>query len=269
MRVILNNQSKAMWTTEDIAKAIALRAKSSRAYSHMRTVFNYPLPGISTLQKYISKIDFTPGVLHSVMNLLKHEFMDYSDVQRQAVLSFDEMSLESEYCYNPREDKIYGQESNLTVAVIRGLFSCWKQPVFYDFQKMTVDKLNTIMTECYRIGIHVRAIVSDLGGKNRGIWKEIGISKEKTFSKHPCDNSNVWWFADVPHLIKLIRNNILDYGLTLSTQCKISKSDFEQLMKTDNGEFRLQFKVSDYHINLKGRERMRVRPACQLLSRRT
>ena len=45
------------------------------------------------------------------------------------VLSFDEMHIDSKL------DKILGPFKKVQVVLIRGLFSPWKQPVYFDFDK--------------------------------------------------------------------------------------------------------------------------------------
>ena len=39
-----------------------------------------------------------------------------------------------------------------------------------------------------------------------------------------------------------------------------------ELIDNQSGDFRVAFKVSKYHLNVKGSERMKVRPAVQLMS---
>ena len=84
------------------------------------------------------------------------------------VLSFDEMHIDSKL------DKILGPFKKVQVVLIRGLFSPWKQPVYFDFDKINLDLLFIIkMVES--TGLQVKAIVSDLGG-SQDLRKSLEIS---------------------------------------------------------------------------------------------
>jgi len=45
---------------------------------------------------------------------------------------------------------------------------------------------------------------------NVGLWHNLGISIEKISFEHPITKSNIYAFADAPHLLKLARNHFLD-----------------------------------------------------------
>jgi len=74
---------------------------------------------------------------------------------------------------------------------------------------MTRDILYTIISSLHSVGYHVIAIVSDMGPSNVVLWHNLGISMEKTF-EHSITKSNIYAFADAPHLLKLARNHFLD-----------------------------------------------------------
>lgn len=75
---------------------------------------------------------------------------------------------------------------------------------------MSKDILNSIIEELYKIGFNVMSIVSDMGSANMGLWRTLNISLNNTSFQHPITNKNIYVFADVPHLIKLARNHLLD-----------------------------------------------------------
>jgi hypothetical protein len=76
---------------------------------------------------------------------------------------------------------------------------------------------------------------------------------------------NVYVFADAAHLLKLARNHLLDPGFVKSGKY-ISKTYFEELLQTSTTELTLAHKLSQYHVDVRGSERQRVRPAAQLFS---
>ena len=103
------------------------------------------------------------------------------------------------------QDEVLGPHNYMQVVMARGLFSNWKQPVYLAFdQKMTQDILNKIIIELHKIQFNVVACVSDCGASNVGLWKELGVNINRTFFKHPGTGNNIYMFADVPHLMKLL-----------------------------------------------------------------
>jgi len=79
----------------------------------------------------------------------------------------------------------------------------------------------------------------------------------------------VWCFANVPHLLKLLRNHFLDHGICLPSGTVINKDTPPQLMDRDSGELKIVHKLTPLHLNAVGVERQKVRIAAQLLSRTT
>lgn len=75
---------------------------------------------------------------------------------------------------------------------------------------MNRDILNSIIEELHKIGFNVLSIVNDMGSANMGLWKSLNISITNTSFPHPITNKNIYVFADVPNLIKLARNHLLD-----------------------------------------------------------
>ena len=57
------------------------------------------------------------------------------------------------------------------------------------------------------------AMVSDLGGGNKALYNKLKVDHNNTFFNNPVNNEKNVVFADVPHLLKLIRNNFVDHGL--------------------------------------------------------
>ena len=61
--------------------------------------------------------------------------------------------------------------------------------------------------------------MSDLGGENRGLHNELGITGQdsQNYFLDPSypDEKKIFVFADWPHLIKLMRENVLKNGFTL------------------------------------------------------
>jgi len=101
------------------------------------------------------------------------------------------------------------------------------------------------------------------------VWKDLNVTYENSYVDNPSDVSErirVLQDALVPHLIKLLRNHFID-GFILPNGTKINKTITECILSMDNGEIKLCPKINLYHISVSGRDRQRVRPACELFSR--
>lgn len=78
---------------------------------------------------------------------------------------FDEMNIEGSIAYDPGSDRIYGPHKNFLVVFLRGLFSPWKQPIYYGFdEKLDRSTICGIILEVQRVGLNVRAMTCDNSG---------------------------------------------------------------------------------------------------------
>ena len=131
---------------------------------------------------------------------------------------------------------------------------------------MTKELLFEIIVRVENTGFEVYSIVSDLAGGNVGLHGKLGITVDCSKFINPFDATrHIHVFADVPHLIKLIRNNFVDHGF-LHNDSLISKAPIVELINNQKGDFRMAYKISNYHLNVSGCERMKVKPAVQLMS---
>ncbi|KAK9754753.1 hypothetical protein QE152_g962 [Popillia japonica] len=76
----------------------------------------------------------------------------------------------------------------------------------------------------------------------------------------------IFVFADVPHLLKLVRNHFLDQGFYINGK-SITKDSIQKLLEVANSELTICPKINSSHLELTGPQHPRVRPATQLLSR--
>lgn len=152
-----------------------------------------------------------------------------------------------------------------------GICSKWNQPVYYGFdKKMNKKLLHEIIRDLEKVGFIVCCIVSDFDTANQGLWTELGISIGKTYFENPFDKKRkVWVFADIPHMLKLLRNHLIDQGFLLPTQTIINKSTLEKLVSHNGTELKLCPKLNNTIINLRGAARMRVAPAAKIFSAHT
>ena len=122
-------------------------------------------------------------------------------------------------------------------------------------------------------GVNIWSVVSDMGSKNQGLWKELGVGKvvkgeiQKTSFQNPFDKTrNIYVFPDFPHLLKLLRNHLIDSKLTLPDGVVLDKSIIQDLLEVQKSDLKLTFNLTQKHINVRGQQRMKVRPAFELFS---
>lgn len=87
-----------------------------------------------------------------------------------------------------------------------------------------------------------------MGGKNMSLWKEIDITVEKPFFLTPTGKTFI--FADVPHLIKLIRNHFIDKGFKISSNITINCSPVQELLDLQQRDLKIAHKINQQHLEV-------------------
>lgn len=109
-------------------------------------------------------------------------------------------------------------------------------------------------------------MVSDLGAGNRALYRELNIDHNNTSFNNPVNNENIYVFADVPHLLKLIRNNFVDHGFIFNNK-EINKSIVEEVLDiTSSSDLRISYKMTKDNLNVQGASRQKVKWAAKLFS---
>ncbi len=273
-RRLLNKETKYQrgYTKEDVVTALIIKTSSPKLFRFLKAKKLLALPSMRTQEKYLRHFTCEPGILHDSIFLLKKKMdNEESSHSKLAVLCIDEINTRKLYEWCPRQKKVYGPHKKLQVAQVRGLTHSWKQPIYASFDTtMTKMLLFQIMEELDKSGVTVTAIVFDMA--NTALISQLHLSPETYSFKHPTDPSQqVFCFPDVPHLLKLFRNHLLDDGYDFlgrnGCYASLAKSDLEDLISRDSGELRIMYKVTPpAHLDCKGSARQRVRTAAQLLS---
>lgn len=170
------------WSWKDVSNAICLHAAGPRAYNHLYEK-GFPLPHVSTLQRWYRKNDICEGILTSTIDFMQHKSeLAYDD--KICVLAFDEMKVVEAYEYDQIADLVRKPANNVQVVMARGLRKSWKQPVFFDYDcQMNQKILGSIIVALHNAGFPVVAIVCDMGPTNRKLWKDLNVSVGKI---HTC-----------------------------------------------------------------------------------
>lgn len=191
--LLSKKKKRVCWTYEEIATAFTLRYYSKKCYLYLRSMLNYPLPALSSLRRWACRLDLAQGILKDVLLMMRLAGEDFTSLEKVVVLQFDEVKVRSVQEYDVAKDQVLGPYSQLQVVQARELFSKWKQPVYLAFdQKVTKQLLYNIISELHNISYSVVACVSDCGGGNIGLWKQLNVDMENPFFKHPKTDSNIY-----------------------------------------------------------------------------
>lgn len=239
----LKNRSRAtQWAPETVKKALQIRyACGSSGYEFLRTC-GYPLPAYRTLCGKVQKLDMAPGLDITLLDMLANKLSVYSQTERDCCLLIDEVQLKEKLEYDKGLKRVMGAvvgetasnsaSPGVTLAshalcfMVRGIRTNWKQVIAWFPTGNSISGIKQwelakeIVKLLYARGVIVHAVVSDMGPNNQSMWKHLGISsrRDSLMNKipHPsCSEIQLYFLADVPHLLKNLRNMLLVHKLTL------------------------------------------------------
>lgn len=178
--------------------ALDLYFSGARLYKK-KLVKQFCLPSVSTLKKFIRHIKIKPGTNNVLFETLKKKICKFSDLDKFCLLCVDEMSIKANLFYATDIDKITGFEDlgdeninfqpalAVTVIMIRGIKTNWKQPLAYYFVNSTCPgkKLKNIIlniiSKLRNIDLKVVGVVSDMGSNNIQLSKMLKVCPETPF----------------------------------------------------------------------------------------
>lgn len=192
-------------------------------YEYLRSS-HYPLPAYRTLCRRLQELEINFGIFRDLRTPLLSKI---ENLDKFCILSIDEMHINDSIAVNKHEMKFSGnitlgpvQEkgNQLLVALLRGAMDPWKQVVGCHItgnQTSGVEMKNFIF-ECIdfaaELGLTVIAISSDMGGKNRNLWKMLNVSVNKQgarTNKFDYKGKAVYVIADQCHLLKNLKSALL------------------------------------------------------------
>lgn len=139
-----------------------------------------------------------------------------SEMERIAVITFHEMSLTHDICFDSKLQKMVGPCGKAQVIMVRGLFGNWKQLMCFKFDQAMIKIILIEAITCLDTANYQVVVASTWDMENKRVWSELGITVDKNFFPHPVKtNEVVYAFADIPHLLKLLRNQYINDDLWL------------------------------------------------------
>ena len=271
------HHKKTRWDSNDYNNAVVLACVSSRAYCHVREKLQIPLPHITSVQRFLTKLHCGPGLMLPVLKLLEAQSHKLTKLECLVVGMFDEMCTSRIVCYYYKEDRVLGPFRNAQVVYIKGLFgNSWGCPVWYDFDtRITKEIINMIAEKVYLAGFTTVAYTSDLSPTNQGFHSDIGINLETQEFKHPTTGEKQFVFSDAPHGIKNTRNHLFDDGVVLNPSAPrkdhqvACKEPLEQLMSPTPGAELLPTALSWMHLEAREQDRQKVFIAAETINGKT
>lgn len=219
------------------AFALSMHFYSPRAYNYLREVFEFSLPGESTIRSWYSTVDGSPGISSEAIDELKRMVVEAeSNNERLDVcLMFDEMSIKQHVEWNHSKKKYSGlvqfgngisaDEDCLPIAkeafvfMVVGVNVRFKLPVAYFLIrgigfKSKASLIKQIVAEITECGASILALTFDGLGTNLATCRELGadFNNAKTFVTNPRNNSKICIILDACHMEKLVRNQIASQG---------------------------------------------------------
>lgn len=215
-----------------------LKYLSSAAYHSLRTAGFVKLPSERTLRDYTHYFKSKTGYQEEVDRMLKDEVGE--EVWKKfVVVLVDEMKVKEGLVYDKHSCEVIGfaeldnidaqlnqLEQSPTVSnsppiathllalMVRGLFTSCRFPyAHFPTTAVTGDQLFSVVWEAIerleRIGLKVMAVTADGASSNRKFFRMHSSSGSTTCYKavNPyAQERSVYFFSDVPHLIKTTRN---------------------------------------------------------------
>ena len=212
-----------------------MKLLSSAAYHSLRTSGFIKLPSERTLRDYTHFFKSETGFQPEVDAMLKREAELHDSTQKYVVLLLDEMKIKESLVFDKVSGQVIGfvelnvdhqlqQEEKSTSAdrpvathilalMVRGIFTGMKFPyAHFPTKSLTGDELFSIVWEAVerleRAGFKVIAITADGASPNRKLFHMHSSSAitYKTPNPYTAENRNIYFFSDVPHLMKTTRN---------------------------------------------------------------
>jgi len=259
---------------------------------------------------------FNPDILSRLRTDVKYD--ELKEYAKETILLFDEMKIKSSLVYSKNTGKLIGftelgdineeldefsrkvtgkETKQLATHVLcimaRSLLGHYSYPIaYFSSCGFSSDQLFPVIWQSVRvlesIGFRVSAMVSDGASPNRRFFR---LHEFVDGSNKSLDGVVYWWwnrfdttrkiyfFSDVPHLMKTLRNNfenshghnktrnLMLSELEISWQHIVDRYTQDLGMNRGAPGLRMLPKLTEDHITLSPRLRMRVYLAVQVLSK--
>jgi len=182
-----------------------------------------------------------------------------------------------------------GATTHTVVFMLGGISTHWKQTVAYFFSGNSTDGrvlcyiVMEIIVLCSGIGLNVLAVTSDMGSANTAMCKTLRIvcGQEKcipSFTHPSAPEKAVYVFADVAHLVKNLRNHIVNGQSTVLPNTVVNEFSLStSIVSVEPLRSLVQYqadkalkpapKLSQKHLQLSHFDKMKVAHAMAIFSK--
>ena len=171
------------WTNDTIMDSLETYFTChTSGYNHLRSK-GFPLPSLRTIQRRVANIDFRPGILTEVFEMLKPKVKSMPENERVCSLTIDAMSIKPSTQYDKSSHSFVGESTfpghsgtatKAIVFMIGGVIKRWKETVCYHFTTdLGIDEnecgalVSEIIINAENIGLHVKSVCTDMDGSNQ------------------------------------------------------------------------------------------------------
>ena len=246
----------------------------------------FTIPSKETLLKHMN-----PDLMKTGLNDAMIECLSKYDLQNEVgILLLDEVSLKPFLNYHPEDDLIDGIEdlgelrSKPSIAKYALTFmltfyhNSIRIPLCFFFGSSSVSGTNlkvlviNTIERLFKSKIKIHVIVCDQGTTNQSMFNSLGISPDKQYFDMNIDgvSHRVFCTYDPPHVIKAIRNNLINYKLSYNENEKEYVADWNDVKLTFEKDQQERItmipKISSKHVNPNNFQKMKVSYAVQVFS---
>lgn len=263
-------------------ECLALYFTGPRTYRQV-LVKKYCLPSPTTLLRILQHVQINSGLNNpQVFAMLKMKADCFDDKSKYCVLCIDEMSIKAHLFYNRGTDAVVGLSEiedtnnilrpalNVSVLMLRGIFSKWKQPVAFSFchsscpADILKQQIIEAITKLGEIGLKICAVTTDMGSNYMPLSNLLGVTANRPYFY--CRGQKIYYIFDIPHIFKAIRNMLIKYDFLIDNH-KISWSFIKSFYEHDKKyAVRAAPKLTTSHISPSSFEKMKAKYALQVFS---
>ncbi|XP_033231546.1 uncharacterized protein LOC117182566 [Belonocnema kinseyi] len=226
------------YTQEEKIICLSIYKRSAKSYRYMRTFL--PLPSPTSLKILLRKIQLDAGVNDDPRRRLKEAAKGLTEKDKVMILMWDELLLGTGLFYDKELDKIIGFEDwgnvrtdefadHALVFMLRSVNTGNKIPVSFCFcsKQTTTSQLlysiKEVIGAAKDAGFNIVASICDGGSSNQSalntlIQDTVKLKGEEyvyTNGTYIVHGMEIIPLYDPPHLIKCLRNNLLNKDLEL------------------------------------------------------
>ncbi|KAL5237327.1 hypothetical protein ACI65C_004737 [Semiaphis heraclei] len=301
LRETKNSPKGRRFTHEEKLLCLSLYKQSTKSYRLLSKLFI--LPARKTLSTLLSQIPISTGLDKSLLKVLKEDVKTLKEKEKYCVVLFDEVSLEPQLQYDDNIGCIVGFEDNgldrtqrfadhSLVFMIKGITKKFKQPISYTFCESSTkrydlaNQIRNVLKAVHLSGLKVVGTICDQGTTNtaainilindtKAFYLRQNQEYNDTFYEIDCgvERIKVVHLYDPPHLLKGIRNNLLNKNLMFTIsghQREACWKDIVDLYELDSvaQDVKMLPRLTREHVIPGEIKKMKVKNASQVFSHR-